>query len=120
MPILQYGNNTTTITTTLPTIENKNKQEKEKNAAGVELQQGARDGEADEEEGAEVEGQLQGRWQSQDNKIHGASLVTAVSIATKRLGTNDKPAKEEGGPQRGDQGPAARIKATSTDQTPSS
>ena len=122
--ILQYGNNTTTITTTLPTIENKYKQEKEKNAAGVELQQGARDGEADEGEGAEVEGQLQGRWQSQDNKKykieHGASLVTAVSIATKRLGTNDKPAKEEGGPQRGDQGPAARIKATSTDQTPSS
>ena len=27
--------------------------------------------------------------------------MTAVSIATKRLGTNEKPAKEEGGPQRG-------------------
>ena len=56
--ILQYGNNTST--TTLPTIENKYKQEKEKNAAGVELQQGARDGEADEGEGSEVQGRLQG------------------------------------------------------------
>ena len=51
---------------------------------------------------------------------HGASLVTAVSIATKRLGTNDKLAKEEGGPQRGGQGPAARRKTPSTDQTSSS
>ena len=58
--ILQYGNNTTAITATLPTIESKCKQEKEKNAAGVELQQGARDREADEGEGAEVQGQLQG------------------------------------------------------------
>ena len=41
-------------------MENKCKQEKEKNAAGVELQQGARDGEADEGEGAEVQGRLQG------------------------------------------------------------
>ena len=55
---LQYSNNTTT--NTLPTIENKCKQEEEKNAAGVELQQGARDGEADEGEGAEVQGRLQG------------------------------------------------------------
>ena len=40
-----------------------------------------------------------------------ASLVTSVILATKRLGTNDKLAKEEGGPQRGDQGPATRRKA---------
>ena len=53
---------------------------------------------------------------------HEASLVTSVILATKRLGTNNKPDEEgqEGGPQRGGQGPATRGKASSTDQTPSS
>ena len=55
-------------------------------------------------------------------KEHGASLVTSVILATKRLGTNNKPDEEgqEGGPQRGGQGPATRGVASSNSQTLSS